>query len=282
MLKNPILKDMAVEDLNQRYRDTYILYNQVPYYTYGFRKSQVRGVRVEINLCEMADIYKGDNGNWKAFNWELLDVSRPEAGWYSFNGVLSHVSYLMNKQYSRGVCAANTYIRKMNGDGGTQADYFDLLQQQLGPRKQFAKKTMATIKVEHQAQGFSLLNRQVSIHARNVRVNMQSVGKLTPDLDAFIMTRPMYKIELEDRVIDPVFKEVDVKAEKYTDFDDIIKKLKLEQQENVRVVNARLARERAINQRPVEGPLNIMDDLDQFFERGAALNLVHEPVQDEF
>ena len=65
MLKNPILKDMSIDDLNQRYRDTYVLYNQVPYYTYGFRKSTMRGVRVDINLCSLAELHNGDNGGWK-------------------------------------------------------------------------------------------------------------------------------------------------------------------------------------------------------------------------
>lgn len=227
MLKNPILKDMSIDDLNQRYRDTYVLYNQVPYYTYGFRKSTMRGVRVDINLCSLAGLHNGDNGGWKWFNWELLDVSRPEAGWYSLNGVLTHVSYLMNKQYSRGVCQANTHLRVMSGAGPNTADFFDLLTQQLGQRKQFPKKSMESIKVEHQTQGFSILNRQVSIHLRTVRVNMQQVGKLTERMDAFVMTRPMYKVEIEDRVLDPVFKEADPTKEKVTDFDTILKELKM-------------------------------------------------------
>ena len=226
MLKNPILKDMSVDDLNQRYRDTYVLYNQVPYYTYGFRKSSVRGVRVDINLCSLAGLHNGDNGGWKGFNWELLDVSRPEAGWYSLNGVLTHVSYLMNRQYSRGVCQANTYLRR-EGAGPNTADFFDLLTQQLGQRKQFPKKSMESIKVEHQTQGFSILNRQVSICLRTVRVNMQQVGKLNVDLDAFVMTRPMYKVEIEDRVLDPVFREADPTKEKVTDFETILKELKM-------------------------------------------------------
>jgi len=227
MLKNPILKDMSVDDLNQRYRDTYVLYNQVPYYTYGFRKSTMRGVRVDINLCSLAGLHNGDDGGWEGFNWELLDVSRPEVGWYSLNGELTHVSYLMNKQYSRGVCQANTYLRVMSGAGPNVADFFDLLTQQLGQRKQFPKKSMESIKVEHQTQGFSILNRQVSIHLRTVRVNMQQVGKLTERMDAFVMTRPMYKVEIEDRVLDPVFKEVDPTKEKVTDFDVILKELKM-------------------------------------------------------
>lgn len=250
MLKNPILKDMSIDDLNQRYRDTYVLYNQVPYYTYGFRKSTMRGVRVDINLCSLAELHNGDNGGWKGFNWELLDVSRPEAGWYSLNGVLTHVSYLMNKQYSRGVCQANTYLRVMSGAGPNTADFFDLLTQQLGQRKQFPKKSMESIKVEHQTQGFSILNRQVSIHLRTVRVNMQQVGKLSVDLDAFVMTRPMYKVEIEDRVLDPVFKEADPTKEKVADFDVIIKELKM----------------RKIAMPPKPAPL-AMDELDRILER---------------
>jgi len=264
MLKNPILKDMSVDDLNQRYRDTYVLYNQVPYYTYGFRKSTMRGVRVDINLCSLAGLHNGDDGGWEGFNWELLDVSRPEVGWYSLNGVLTHVSYLMNKQYSRGVCQANTYLRVMSGAGPNVADFFDLLTQQLGQRKQFPKKSMESIKVEHQTQGFSILNRQVSIHLRTVRVNMQQVGKLTERMDAFVMTRPMYKVEIEDRVLDPVFKEVDPTKEKVTDFDVILKELKM----------------RKIAMPPKPAPL-VDAELDRIFEQRVG-PLPQAPLDMEF
>lgn len=101
MIHNPLLADMSVEDLNQRYRNTYVLYNNVPTY---IREFLDKG-HVIINTQKTAE-------EVVEFGWAKLNVMRPRSRWFVGKDVnySFYLSYPPKKQFHRGLCAENTQL----------------------------------------------------------------------------------------------------------------------------------------------------------------------------
>lgn len=103
MLVQPILKDMNVEDLNQRYINSFINYGGEVVYVDGFftsdttrfyYKKVIHGVTQEQEEV--------------IFHWELLNGLRPVSRWYK--GRMDFYAYvfpILKKQYTRGVNVDN-------------------------------------------------------------------------------------------------------------------------------------------------------------------------------
>jgi hypothetical protein len=101
MLVGGILKGMNDKDLDQRYGQSYALYN---------------GKVVWIRAFSSPYILLTDNQGKEyieAFKFELLDTARPRSRWVVYNrGKLgmrysAHISYPPKRQYRRGLCSEN-------------------------------------------------------------------------------------------------------------------------------------------------------------------------------
>lgn len=101
----PLLKDMSNDDLNQRYANSYVLYNKTVYYISGFIIGN-KGQPILVGT----DRRGRDTNLSLEFDWQLLDTSRPESKWYEWAGALMHLSYQPRRQYSRGICRNNTVL----------------------------------------------------------------------------------------------------------------------------------------------------------------------------
>lgn len=101
----PLLKGMSNDDLNQRYANSYVLYNKKVHYISGFIiGSKGQPILVGTN-------HRGRDTNLSLeFDWQLLDTSRPESKWYEWAGALMHLSYQPRRQYVRGICRNNTVL----------------------------------------------------------------------------------------------------------------------------------------------------------------------------
>lgn len=116
-LVNPQLKGMAVEDLAQRYSESYVLYDNKPVYIYRFHGDRKTPMFDIGGIAGSPDTGGGERT--EAFDWTKLNVARPNAGWFP---VLRQkdiwpvfVSYPVRKQYKRGLCPRNTIFRTMEG-----------------------------------------------------------------------------------------------------------------------------------------------------------------------
>lgn len=215
MLNNPILKDMGIEDLNQRYRETYIVYKEKPYFCNGFAKSIAKGVRVNIILSDLGTLIDGRSGAVTPFNWELLDTSRPAAGYYLTDGdAIVHLAYNTVRQYSRGLTPNNTSLRKLSGQGCNYSTWFNVLEQHIkGMPRVYQKKTTQKILEELKNTRGCLLSNLVAIYNKMIFINLQQVGMIDINTGIIYLDKPHYFEEIRDRVFDPII-EVGVQKPK--------------------------------------------------------------------
>lgn len=115
-LRNPLLGHLNLDDLNQRYSDTYCLYFGKPRYVHQFCWHD------DVVNIEMAPINLGKGAALayrEPFRWEGLNVARPQAGWYFGDPAKGeypfHLSYPVKKQYKRGITNRNVIINSPYG-----------------------------------------------------------------------------------------------------------------------------------------------------------------------
>lgn len=205
MLNSPILKDMSVDDLNQRYLGTYILYGQRPFQCNGFRKSASRGVRVEIILARADDIIGEEAlSKYQPFDWSKLDTSRPLPGYYVLNMFPAFVTYHTNRQYQRGLTMNNTSIRYLNGYGVHGGSFRELLLQHASAVvRKLPKKLTKTITEDIKQTNYSILSRQLVIWKTRIFLNLLHIGLFQNN--TFYLERNIFEQEIRDAVLDPIF-----------------------------------------------------------------------------
>lgn len=125
LLRNPLLRDMNVEDLNQRYADSYCQYKGEPAYIYGFMHGD-GGVVIEhapINIGK-SDVKRVQ----EPFQWDWLNIARPRSGWYVYMGAKAathfHLAYPNKRQFKRGLCQRNIHLTTPINLAPTQGAYF--------------------------------------------------------------------------------------------------------------------------------------------------------------
>jgi hypothetical protein len=99
-LINPELADMTREDLNQRYAHSFVLYKGVPSFIYEF-------------FAPGIFIYKPRNSGeyiQEEFDYKLLNVARPPSQWYCAKGAFFYLSYILAKQWVRGLKPENIHL----------------------------------------------------------------------------------------------------------------------------------------------------------------------------
>lgn len=108
-ITNPSLAELSTDDLNQRYRNTYIEYDGKPVIVERFHAGAI--------------MFQADDGmKQETFDWRKLNVARPESRWYLEPSPKQgqgpypfHLSYLNSRQWSRGISSGNTVIRSPLG-----------------------------------------------------------------------------------------------------------------------------------------------------------------------
>lgn len=102
MKTNPVLATLSVDDLNQRYRESYIRYKDVPVFCSSFAQE---GNQVLINAVPLG-LNTDAEAPYQPFDWKMLDITRPESQWLVVNvdknTIPVHISKKISKQWSRG------------------------------------------------------------------------------------------------------------------------------------------------------------------------------------
>jgi len=109
---NQLLANMSIDDLNQRYQNSYIRYGEKVVHVDDFTRSDEDGV-IQIgisttpNMANRRTIYSD-------FEWQLVDCTRPEAQYYLFpkigRRVAGYFQPTCTKQYVRGFNRNNCFI----------------------------------------------------------------------------------------------------------------------------------------------------------------------------
>jgi hypothetical protein len=97
MLLNPELAIMLENDINRRYAGSYIRYDKEIVYVHSIEKAKINYV-------------KSNEGVIKKFEWEKVDCFRPAPRWVQFNNKFYYVSYLMERQFTRGFSRSSSSI----------------------------------------------------------------------------------------------------------------------------------------------------------------------------
>lgn len=117
MINNPILAEMSVEDLQQRYLNTFVRYNNKIIYISSIYNDKYIDV-----------IHTHGRENIR-FDSHLLDISRPRPRWVIYNDRPYYVYYLFTRQFRRGFSSENTVIQCINiiVNINNNASTFDIL-----------------------------------------------------------------------------------------------------------------------------------------------------------
>lgn len=99
MLLNPELAKMTQEDLNQRYHNSYVRYNNQVLFCHTFDS------RKKFTVSRKDELLRGVE-----FDWRLLDCTRPRPHWFKVDAGPLYISYWMERQYSRGFNPENCRI----------------------------------------------------------------------------------------------------------------------------------------------------------------------------
>lgn len=143
-LLNEELKYMSKVDLEQRYAECYAVYGGHPRYIHTFYISD--DDRIHIVHAEIYTGYKSVVQVDEVFQWELLNVARPPAGWYL--GMLDDeptaflVAYVMKKQYRRGLHLNNTSIIAPFKDPNSAGWYFKTMLSYVPKPERVSEQTM--------------------------------------------------------------------------------------------------------------------------------------------
>jgi hypothetical protein len=144
MLTNPVIKELSVDDLNQRYDKSYIQYAGEVLYVYDFWKDNGRIICSALN---------GDNHKFKIdnLNWQLLNTERPKAGWYQGTDTLHrpwcvYFRLETKKQFHRGLSEGNHRLFLPHPKLQGRVNRFDLFSQTFnGPEQVKRRMTLAEI-----------------------------------------------------------------------------------------------------------------------------------------
>jgi hypothetical protein len=104
-MNEPLLATMTINDLNQRYAESFVFYDGGVHYIREFFPD---GPKVKMYVTN-PDPYQ-DNLTFD-FVWTALETTRPKSRWYpDGNGSFLYLAYLPQRQYSRGICRNNTVV----------------------------------------------------------------------------------------------------------------------------------------------------------------------------
>jgi hypothetical protein len=90
MLINPELGRMTTNDLNRRYQQSFIKYNDQIVYVNGFQGSFITYTK------------EPEGASSVKFNWKYLDISRPRPRWLQIDDTFVYLAYVMDRQFCRG------------------------------------------------------------------------------------------------------------------------------------------------------------------------------------
>lgn len=123
---NPLLGQLTVEDLNQRYSESFCMYKGKPAYVHGFVSN---GVSIGITFADIQTGMKIPEQETEQFAWPDLNVARPYAGWYfaqwSGKDFPFHLSYPVKRQYKRGLSPRNVHIMSPFGRPPSHGTFFN-------------------------------------------------------------------------------------------------------------------------------------------------------------
>ena len=107
MPKANFLSELSFDDLNQRYRDTYIHYKDRTQWCSGF---DMDNGKVIINVQNVTGDKEalGKPDLTGVFDYNALQIERPRSQYYKYNGNVYYLFYTTNRQYARGLCDKNT------------------------------------------------------------------------------------------------------------------------------------------------------------------------------
>lgn len=114
MLQNRLLNEMSLEDLNQRYKGTFVSYDDKCYYCDGFAAVDGDGhAPYAIRLTQDT----GKATKLVPFFWEKLDISRPQSRWYDvadpelkIKAYPAFLSLSIHRQWARGLSGKNSNL----------------------------------------------------------------------------------------------------------------------------------------------------------------------------
>lgn len=107
MLINPLLKEMDLHDLNRRYSNTFVRYNDEVVFIGEFVPI-IGGIEFSYTTIK--------SRLTKKFNHNLLDITRPQPRWIISDKRPYYLNYIFDRQWHRGFCKQNSKIRSLGRD----------------------------------------------------------------------------------------------------------------------------------------------------------------------
>lgn len=186
MLVNPELGNMTEQDLNRRYSNSYVKYGDKIVWV------------VEFPTRTRIAIATGNEVRIEKFNWALLDVERPRPKWVQYKKEFFFVSYLMERQFTRGFNYNSTSIWCPNGNhldipGPKAPDVFDLFYK----KQPYKRLSVKQIRDELKTSTGVLLSPQLLVYGPPgmIMFRDQFLGELGKIGDLFL---PEVKELIED------------------------------------------------------------------------------------
>ena len=109
----PALADMSIGDLNQRYRDSFVLYGDQFVYVDYFDHWSDEDIGIRYQPPGLDPI-------WEPFDWEAVNTARPPSKWYNINikGKLyaMNLAYPTSRQWTRGLGPRTCFLTPANGN----------------------------------------------------------------------------------------------------------------------------------------------------------------------
>jgi hypothetical protein len=195
MLTNDLLPEMSVEDINRRYRGSYVRYDN-------------RIVLVDEFITRESFIYTTRKGVFhKAFDWRLLDISRPIPQWFMFDDKAFYIYYPPARQWHRGFCANNTVIRDRHGSQQRWPGplLFAMLEKAYEETPRLSVTT-AEVMQRCAEMGFAVLSPQVLVNSsknKNGEISMEVLFREMP-IGSFGRVVPAFEHEMKELIGDYV------------------------------------------------------------------------------
>lgn len=193
-MKNNVLRDMSVDDLNQRYSNSLIVYNDKLCSCDGFGT-------VESGKKKIISI----GGFTEFFDWEKLDVKRFRSGYYLYNRTQPvYFAYRPDRQYTRGYKQATTYLYSPTGKITFSSKVLDdIFKQQSSPIiKQKPRLAFDIYNVVKKRPYFP--SEHTCVVSNGIWYRNERIATLLDDEEIFLDV-PIFKQEVEEIILNPKF-----------------------------------------------------------------------------
>lgn len=206
MLANPLLAECSVEDLNQRYRETYISYKGQGRYCRGFGVNDGGRKILSLSNAGFVSAYDAEEKT-EVFEPLALDCERPPCRWYkSKRGYPVFVRYSIARQWQRGICKRNTLLFCSRAD--VPCTLSDVVSEMFNKENYDTRwrniLPLDGVVKEVKDKGFILLNPWLLAHRGNDNIlfNYRGTGVgYWLEGKEIKLTKPQFKQELMETII---------------------------------------------------------------------------------